>query len=105
MPDGMHLVNVPATFRSEDQRNDFKRKTELPDYFLRWRILARMRRFLRPIFLRPFPVFLVPTQALSASIEKPRTAAAPANYTAAQAGIIAETRGIQQAVVCSARTK
>ena len=30
-------------------------------YFLRWRILARIRRFLRPIFLRPLPVRLVPT--------------------------------------------
>ena len=29
-------------------------------YFLRWRILARIRRFLRPIFRRPFPVFFVP---------------------------------------------
>lgn len=32
------------------------------NYFLRWRILARMRRFLRPILRRPFPVFLVPTR-------------------------------------------
>ncbi len=30
------------------------------DYFLRWRIFARMRRFLRPCFRRPFPDFLVP---------------------------------------------
>ncbi len=30
-------------------------------YRLRWRILARMRRFLRPILRRPLPVFLVPT--------------------------------------------
>jgi hypothetical protein len=30
------------------------------DYFLRWRILARMRRFLRPSFRRPFPDFLTP---------------------------------------------
>ena len=30
------------------------------DYFLRWRIFARMRRFLRPSFRRPFPDFLVP---------------------------------------------
>ena len=29
--------------------------------YLRCRIFARMRRFLRPIFLRPFPVFFVPT--------------------------------------------
>lgn len=30
-------------------------------YFLRCRIFALMRRFLRPTFRRPFPVFLVPT--------------------------------------------
>jgi hypothetical protein len=36
-----------------------------PDaYFLRWRIRDRMRRFLRPIFRRPFPVFLTPTVEL-----------------------------------------
>jgi len=33
----------------------------MSDYFLRCRILARMRRFLRPILRRPFPDFLVPT--------------------------------------------
>jgi hypothetical protein len=38
------------------------------DYFLRWRILARMRRFLRPSFRRPFPDFLTP-KASSGSIE------------------------------------
>jgi hypothetical protein len=32
-------------------------------YFLRWRILARMRRFFRPILRLPLPVFLVPTQS------------------------------------------
>jgi len=32
------------------------------DYFLRWRILERMRRFLRPSFRRPLPVFFVPTR-------------------------------------------
>lgn len=30
-------------------------------YFLRCRIRARIRRFFRPIFLRPRPVFLTPT--------------------------------------------
>lgn len=30
------------------------------DQPLRWRILARIRRFLRPIFLRPLPVLFVP---------------------------------------------
>jgi hypothetical protein len=32
-----------------------------PDY-LRWRIFERMRRFLRPNFRLPLPVFFVPTQ-------------------------------------------
>lgn len=32
-------------------------------YFLRCRILERMRRFLRPNFRRPFPDFFVPTQS------------------------------------------
>jgi len=32
------------------------------DYFLRCRILARIRRFLRPNLRRPLPVFLVPTR-------------------------------------------
>ena len=31
-------------------------------YFLRWRILERMRRFLRPSLRRPLPVFFVPTR-------------------------------------------
>jgi hypothetical protein len=30
-------------------------------YFLRCRILARIRRFLRPCLRRPFPDFFVPT--------------------------------------------
>jgi hypothetical protein len=30
------------------------------DYFSRWRIFERMRRFLRPSFRRPLPDFLVP---------------------------------------------
>ncbi len=33
-----------------------------PTLYFRCRILARLRRFLRPIFRRPFPVFLVPTE-------------------------------------------
>jgi hypothetical protein len=32
----------------------------IEDYFLRWRIFARMRRFLRPCFRRPFPDLFVP---------------------------------------------
>jgi hypothetical protein len=40
-----------------------------PDiYFLRCRIRARIRRFLRPIFLRPRPVFFTPTK--STPVEK-----------------------------------
>ena len=30
-------------------------------YFFRWRIRARIRRFFRPIFRRPRPVFFTPT--------------------------------------------
>jgi hypothetical protein len=30
------------------------------DYFFRWRIFERMRRFLRPSFRRPFPDLFVP---------------------------------------------
>ena len=33
---------------------------QLSDYFLRWRILLRIRRFLRPILRRPLPDFFVP---------------------------------------------
>ena len=33
-------------------------------YFLRWRILARIRRFLRPILRRPLPDFFVPKSKL-----------------------------------------
>jgi hypothetical protein len=36
--------------------------------YLRWRILARLRRFLRPIFRRPLPVFLTPTIRLLAEL-------------------------------------
>ena len=32
------------------------------DYFLRWRILARIRLFLRPSFRRPLALFLTPTK-------------------------------------------
>lgn len=37
------------------------------NYFLRWRILARILRFLRPIFRRPLPVLFVPTESYSRS--------------------------------------
>ena len=36
--------------------------TSRNDYFLRWRIRARIRRFFRPIFRRPRPVFFTPTE-------------------------------------------
>ena len=36
---------------------------QMLNYFLRWRMRARIRRFLRPIFRRPLPVFLTPTKA------------------------------------------
>lgn len=38
------------------------------NYFLRWRIRARMRRFLRPILRRPFPVFFTPTSPTSRTV-------------------------------------
>ncbi|QEG20467.1 hypothetical protein MFFC18_03150 [Mariniblastus fucicola] len=34
----------------------------IADYFLRWRILALIRRFFLPTFRRPFPVRFVPTR-------------------------------------------
>ena len=43
-----------------DRRDNDKRRVVARDYFLRWRILDRMRRFLRPSFRRPLPDFLVP---------------------------------------------
>ena len=56
---------------SDQRKSERRRVTALTDvhelvaceifaYFLRWRILARMRRFLRPLLRRPLPVFLVP---------------------------------------------
>lgn len=38
-----------------------REKQAYRNYFLRWRILALMRRFFLPTFRRPFPVLLVPT--------------------------------------------
>jgi hypothetical protein len=43
------------------ERENRKKRIARSGYRLRWRILARMRRFLRPILRRPLPVFLVPT--------------------------------------------
>jgi len=38
------------------------RQSKTANYFLRWRIFARIRLFLRPSFRRPLPVFFVPTR-------------------------------------------
>jgi hypothetical protein len=43
-----------------DQRRESLERRLVKDYFLRWRIFARMRRFLRPSFRRPFPDLFVP---------------------------------------------
>ena len=51
------------TMRAARQPARECRRTSSRDY-LRCRIFARMRRFLRPILRRPFPVFFVPTQRL-----------------------------------------
>lgn len=53
----------------DNGRNDWGRLSYCPqqassDYFLRWRILARMRLFLRPTLRRPLPVFFTPTYKL-----------------------------------------
>ena len=47
----------------ERQRQSFQRHSS-GFYFLRWRILARIRRFLRPILRRPLPDFFVPKSKL-----------------------------------------
>ena len=39
-------------------------RVAIRSYFLRCRILARMRRFLRPILRRPLPDFFVPTRKI-----------------------------------------
>jgi hypothetical protein len=44
----------------------------LQDYFLRWRIRARIRRFLRPSFRRPRPVFFVPKTHAPCAIYRDR---------------------------------
>ncbi len=49
-----HSVDFPL------QRDQAAKKLGQRDYFLRWRIFARMRRFLRPSFRRPLPDFFVP---------------------------------------------
>ena len=65
-------VVLPAKKLRDETRRTKKRPRSIPrsfsllnfrprDYFLRWRILLRMRRFFRPTFRRPLPVFFVPT--------------------------------------------
>ncbi len=56
---------VSAPLREAFLCIDFRRKAREASqrqeiYFLRWRILARMRRFLRPCLRRPLPDFFVP---------------------------------------------
>jgi|GEM_PF-3599413 hypothetical protein len=66
-----HLCNRAATNKREADKKRKQRivsnegcnaKSIAIDYFLRCRILARIRRFLRPNLRRPLPVFLVPTR-------------------------------------------
>jgi hypothetical protein len=42
------------------ERRAAQKRGSVKDYFLRWRIFDRMRRFLRPSFRRPLPDFLTP---------------------------------------------
>lgn len=68
---GVYLRNRAATNKREADKKRKQRivsnegcnaKSIAIDYFLRCRILARIRRFLRPNLRRPLPVFLVPTR-------------------------------------------
>ena len=54
-------VRDPRTAKEAGQPTGCGWGVQLDYYFLRWRILDRIRRFLRPIFRRPFPVLFVPT--------------------------------------------
>ena len=53
------------------------------DYFLRWRIFARMRRFLRPCFRRPFPDLFVPKAISVCQIYEPTKLATILNCSVA----------------------
>ena len=72
-----------------------------PDYFLRWRILARFRRFLRPILRRPLPDFFVPIWffARSALVPQQNTVTQPPHL---QTGTLA---GPTDSINCPAGTK
>jgi hypothetical protein len=58
-------ISATAPIEPDDglpgRRSNHRFQSDTPtNHPLRCRILARIRRFLRPIFLRPFPVFFVP---------------------------------------------
>jgi hypothetical protein len=54
-----------------DQRRELLERRLVKDYFLRWRIFARMRRFLRPSFRRPFPDLFVPKAISVCKLNQP----------------------------------
>jgi hypothetical protein len=55
---------------------------------LRWRIFARMRRFLRPSFRRPLPDFLVPKAISVFKFDR----FVPTNFDAAEHVIVSSNR-------------
>lgn len=55
-------INGTRSDRGDATASGWRRRAERSATYLRCRILDRMRRFLRPILRRPFPVFLLPTQ-------------------------------------------
>jgi hypothetical protein len=73
----MSLANVAQAYATDKQKRGRKltqpklielaldpetaKRRHAADYFLRWRILALMRRFFLPTLRRPLPVFFVPT--------------------------------------------
>ncbi len=61
----MSRGTVPAASIAHGNRVPWHR---LSDQSLRWRILLRLRRFLRPSFRRPLPVFLVPMNSESPAV-------------------------------------
>ncbi len=58
MKEGVVVTASPAWFNLLQTRA----RLSIKDYFLRWRILARIRRFLRPTLRLPLPLFLTPTK-------------------------------------------
>jgi len=55
-------INGTRSDRGDATAPGWRRRSERSAGYLRCRILDRMRRFLRPILRRHFPVFLLPTQ-------------------------------------------